>query len=339
MPPPELSGDAPVLDVVHPVVVNLGPALREEAHFVRERARLGRSGGRPVHRTRARRAVGEGADGSGRGARAPFFVGLLHTRPRLVHAWIFQKPLFAQARLNRHVGALAVADIILMRLFLLQRAKFLQLFRRDLARFEAVQPDQVRAGQRVHRPVRVHDVDHRQLVALADFKVGFVMRGRHFEHAGPEFRIDMFIADDGNEFLFARQFGGQRPHNVLADELRVAFVLRVYGDGGVAGNRFRAGRCDGEPDAGRADLVIRRTGILPACIFIFFFFSLRQARRLSYDFDNFNFEIMEQPALSFHHDFFVRKRGERGRTPVHHPFATVNEALLVKLDEDLLDAA
>src|SRR5438093_4789701 len=140
MPPPKLATDAPVLKVVHPVVRDFRPALREEAHFVRERARLGRSGGRPVRRTRARRAVGEGADGSGRGARAPFFVGLLHARPRLVHAWVFQKPLLAQPRLNRHVGAFAVADVILMRLLLLQRAKFLQLFRRDLARLNRSSP-------------------------------------------------------------------------------------------------------------------------------------------------------------------------------------------------------
>src|SRR5439155_2957279 len=70
MSPPKLARDAPILNVVHPVVIDFRPALREEAHFVRERARLGRSGGRPVRRTRARRAVGEGADGSGRGARA-----------------------------------------------------------------------------------------------------------------------------------------------------------------------------------------------------------------------------------------------------------------------------
>src|SRR5207249_11694904 len=54
MPPPELARDAPVLDVAHPVIVNLRPALREEAHLVGERARLGRSGGRLVRRTRTR---------------------------------------------------------------------------------------------------------------------------------------------------------------------------------------------------------------------------------------------------------------------------------------------
>src|SRR5688572_3457548 len=80
MPPPELATDAPVLNVSHPMIVNLSPTLRMESHFVGEPARLGRSGGRPVRRIRAwgltglsrftHRAVGGGADGCARGGRA-----------------------------------------------------------------------------------------------------------------------------------------------------------------------------------------------------------------------------------------------------------------------------
>src|SRR5206468_11627004 len=81
MPPPELAADAPVLNVAHPMIVNLRPALRVEAHLVGERARAGRSGGRLVRRTRprggtgnlrissTRRPVGEGRDGCSRGWR------------------------------------------------------------------------------------------------------------------------------------------------------------------------------------------------------------------------------------------------------------------------------
>ena len=32
MPPPELSRDAPILDVVHPVQIDVAPAFREESH-------------------------------------------------------------------------------------------------------------------------------------------------------------------------------------------------------------------------------------------------------------------------------------------------------------------
>ena len=33
MAPPELAGDAPVADVVHPLVIGLGPVRRNEANF------------------------------------------------------------------------------------------------------------------------------------------------------------------------------------------------------------------------------------------------------------------------------------------------------------------
>jgi hypothetical protein len=46
-----------------------------------------------------------------------------------------------------------------------------------------------------------HDFDLRELVAQTDFKVRLVVRGRHFQHAGAEFKIHMLVADDGNELL------------------------------------------------------------------------------------------------------------------------------------------
>src|SRR5207244_1634336 len=49
-------------------------------------------------------------------------------------------------------------------------------------------------------------------------------------------------------------------------------------------------------------------------------------------------EIIERPVLLFHDDLLVRQGGERGRTPVDHAFAAVDEALFIKINEDLLDA-
>ena len=71
MPPPELAADAPVLNVLHPVLVNLRPALGEKLHR----------------------------------ARWPTAAA------RFLHPRIFQKPLLAQARLDRHIGALAEATL------------------------------------------------------------------------------------------------------------------------------------------------------------------------------------------------------------------------------------
>src|ERR1019366_9003683 len=63
MSPPKLAADAPVLDVAHPMVVNLRPALRMEAHLAWERRRLGGVLSRGIRR---------------RDAGAP---SLFHTRP------------------------------------------------------------------------------------------------------------------------------------------------------------------------------------------------------------------------------------------------------------------
>ena len=83
MPPPELAADAPVLDVLQPVVVNLRPALGMK--------------------TASRRSATH--------------------RARFLHARILQEPLLAQARLDRHIGALAEADVVLVRLFLRQQRR------------------------------------------------------------------------------------------------------------------------------------------------------------------------------------------------------------------------
>ena len=55
------------------------------------------------------------------------------------------------------------------------------------------------------------NIDNRQLVTLADFEIGFVVRGRDLQNAGTEFGIDGIVGDDGK--FFARE----RPPGVLAD--------------------------------------------------------------------------------------------------------------------------
>ena len=88
-------------------------------------------------------------------------------------------------------------------------------------------------------------------MARADVEVRLVVRGRDLEHAGAEFKIHMLVADDRDELLLARQFGGQRTDDVLADEMRVTRVFRIHGHGGVAGNRLGPSGGDGEPSVRR----------------------------------------------------------------------------------------
>ena len=75
MSPPDLSTDAPVLNVFEPLRVNFFPMLREETDEM-----------------------------------------FLHDCKRFFRFRITKKPLLAQSRLDRHVAAIAEANIIFVRL-------------------------------------------------------------------------------------------------------------------------------------------------------------------------------------------------------------------------------
>ena len=53
------------------------------------------------------------------------------------------------------------------------------------------------AGQLI-RPSGCQNIDNRQVMALADFEIERVVRGRDFQNTGPEFRIDCFVGNDRN---------------------------------------------------------------------------------------------------------------------------------------------
>ena len=147
------------------------------------------------------------------------------------------------------------------------------------------------------------------------------MRGRHLEHAGTELEIHMLVADDGDELLFARKFGGQGTDDMFADELGITRVLGIHGHGGVAGNGLRPRRGNGQkrgcgaPAAGCGGdaFVAGRGGGF-----------MRRGRRIYH----FDFEIIERAFLLFHNYFLVGQRSERDGTPVHHPLAAIDEAFL-----------
>ena len=176
-----------------------------------------------------------------------FHPALGHAGFGFRHGGIFQKPLFAQARLDGHIRALAEPDVVLVRLGFNHHALFRENFHGNFARLEAIQPGQRPTRQSVHRAVGVDDFDERQLVARADVEVRLVVGGRHLEHAGAEFKIHMLVADDGDEFLIVGNFRRERTNNKFADQLGVARVLGIHGHGGVAGNRLGPRRRDGQP--------------------------------------------------------------------------------------------
>ena len=107
-----------------------------------------------------------------------------------------QKPLLAQVRLDRHVAALAVADVVHVVLDLEQQAQLLQFLHDGLARFHPVQAGKFAAGFRVHAARRADDDGQRQVVPRGHFVVGLVMGGGHLHAARAELWIHQFIGDD-----------------------------------------------------------------------------------------------------------------------------------------------
>ena len=219
---------------------------------------------------------------------------------------ILQEPLLAQVRLDGHVAALAVADVVDVVLDLEQQALLGQFLDHRLARFHAVQAGEVLAGVRGHGAVGADDDRERQVVAHGHLVVGRVVRGVTFTQPVPNFGSTSSSAMMGMGLFCS----GSRQR--AADEMRVARIGRVHRHGLVAEHRLGAGGGDDHEFVGLGLALVVEQRIL---------------------------EVPEVALLLDHLHFLVGERGAGGGVPVHHAFAAVDEALLVELDEDLLHAA
>ena len=217
------------------------------------------------------------------------------------HLRIAQKPLLAQPRLDRHIGALAVADVVLVILHAHEQPHLLEFGCRGLARREALHAGELRPGQFVERAVGVHHVEDLQTVALTDLEVRLVVRRRHFEHAGAEGHVDVRVGDDRN---FRPR---ERTHRVLAEETRIPRIVRMHRHRRVAHQGLGARRGDLE----------ERPRFLRHLV--------------AHD--------VELAPGGLHDDLLVAQGGLRHRTPVDHALAAVDESLGVQPDENLLHLA
>jgi hypothetical protein len=107
-----------------------------------------------------------------------------------------------------------------------------------LACREAVESPIALRHRIVEGGILVENVDRRQRVALAHFVVVEVVRRRNLDAARAECRIHVLVGDDRDEAVRQRQ-----PH-VFADQMRVARIVGVHGDGRVAEHRLRPRRGD-----------------------------------------------------------------------------------------------
>ncbi len=197
VPPPELAGDAPVMDVLQPVQVDALEAVRLE---------------------RQPAVVRRGYRG-------------------LCQRGHLDEPLLADQGLDHGVAPLAVTDGVGVRLDLDQRAVRLQSLHHAPSGIGNRQAGE-RPRRLVHRAVEVHHERHGQAMTAADLEVVGVVGWGHLHGAGAKRRIHRLISDNWNLTVQDRQ-----PHR-LADEVRIARVLRVNSHPGIAQHRLRPGRSD-----------------------------------------------------------------------------------------------
>ncbi len=201
------------------------------------------------------------------------------------------EPLQRKPRLDDRVAPRAVPDGVHIRPLLGHDQAELAKCRRDgRARLEAVEAFE-RAG-RGDDATLVHDRDRRQVVPLADLEVVRVVGRRHLHGAGAERRVDVLVGHHRNAPP------GERQLDLGADQMRVALVVRMNRDGGVAEHGL-------DPGGGDGDRPVRDRHELAVVV-----------------------EVL---------DLDVGKRGQAARTPVDDALGAVDQAVVVEPFEDRAD--
>ena len=165
MAPPELPRDAPVLDVLQPLVVDLGPLLGHEACLA------------------ARRGL----------------------QSRLRHAVHAHEPLVGEHRLDHRLGALRARHHQLVRLGALDEAGLFEVREDALARHEPVEGAIGGRSVFVQLRFERENLDRNELVAHPHLVVVEIVRRGDLHHSGAEFAVHVGVRDDGNEAIGQRK--------------------------------------------------------------------------------------------------------------------------------------
>ncbi len=207
MSPPQLARDAPVLNVVQPLVVGVDPVLGMELDLA-------------------------GSDTFQRllGDALAVVTGFAHG----------DEPLVGEHRFDDHAGAVAARYFEFVLLGFLEHACGFEIGDDLFACNETIQALILLGRMFVDLCIQCEDGDHLQLVTLSHRIVVEVMRRSDFHHAGAEFLVHIFVGDDGDVAVAQRQF------HLLADEVFVALVFRMHHHRHVAEHGLGAGGGDGE---------------------------------------------------------------------------------------------
>ena len=201
VPPPELPGDTPGLDVFHPVEIGLFPVFRDEFGL----------------------AV------------------LYRRNGRLSHCLCVDIPLIRHPRLNDDIGAVAERLFDLEVLDLLKEFCGLECLNNFLARLKPLKAAILGWNASFVRLSAIHDmrggvqnVQWRVARPLADFEIVEVMRRGNLHRTGALVRVGIFIGND----RYTAPDNGQL--DKFADQARIARIFRMHRNAGIAQHGFRA---------------------------------------------------------------------------------------------------
>ena len=158
MTPPKLTRDAPILDVLHPVEIDLRPALGNELNLARP----------------------DGLDG-GLGER-------LH----------LNEPLLRKARLDNIMTAIAMANLIVVIFDMIEIALGLKISDERLAAFKAIHADILRARELVHVAIIGHNIDLFETMALTYEEVVRIVSGRNLNDTSTELLLNIIVGENRN---------------------------------------------------------------------------------------------------------------------------------------------
>ncbi len=165
VPPPELPGDAPVADALHPLGILVAPPFRDESE-----ASLA---------VRVEGGLGE--------RRHP------------------DEPLVREPRLHHGIAAVAMPHRMAVVFHLLQQPGRLELCDHAPPRLVPVETLKPLRRRKAHPRFRGHDVDAGQAVASADLEVGRIVGRRDLDRSGTERGIDGLVGHDRDQPIHYRQ--------------------------------------------------------------------------------------------------------------------------------------
>ena len=149
-----------------------------------------------------------------------------------------------------------------------------------------------------------HDVNHRQIVALAHGIVVEVVGRRDLHATGAFLRIGVMVGNDGDTAVHQRQ------HHVLANQVLITLVFRMHGHGRVTEHGFR-------PGSGNDQVILAILGLRAVSQ------RVTQVPEKAFFFLVFNFQIGDG--------------GVQFRVPVHQPLAAIDKSLVVQADKHFLN--